>query len=162
MAFSNWKPRFDAQDLQSFRLIQWYRIKVIVLGYPMALIKSGLNLMARYKRKVLDNSIHLMYAIYIYWLISKFEPWSRKREGNALANHLPFSIKYSSLRDIWALGNRSIFIWWFYKDDSFGLCWNLRLVTELSWRILVSFTRFFENYIFARWNIWVSIILLLP
>ncbi len=32
----------------------------------------------------------------------------------------------------------------------------------ISWRILVSFRGFFEDYIFAWWNIWVSIILLLP
>jgi hypothetical protein len=35
----------------------------------------------------------------------------------------------------------------------FGLCWNLRLVIELiliSWRILVSFRGFFEDYIFAN------------
>jgi hypothetical protein len=35
----------------------------------------------------------------------------------------------------------------------FGLCWNLRLVVELiliSWRILVSFRGFFEDYIFAN------------
>jgi len=65
LAFNNWKPRFDAQDLESFSLIQWYRTKVIVLGYPMAVIKSGLNLTARNKRKLLDNSIHLMNAIFM-------------------------------------------------------------------------------------------------
>jgi hypothetical protein len=32
----------------------------------------------------------------------------------------------------------------------------------ISWRILVSFRGFFEDYTFAWWNIWVSIILLLP
>jgi hypothetical protein len=30
----------------------------------------------------------------------------------------------------------------------------------ISWRILVSFRGFFEEYIFTWWNIWVSIILL--
>jgi hypothetical protein len=39
----------------------------------------------------------------------------------------------------------------------FGLGWNLRLVTGviISWRILVYFRGFFEDYIFAWWNIWV-------
>jgi len=32
----------------------------------------------------------------------------------------------------------------------------------ISWRILVSFRDCFEDYIFAWWNIWVSIIILLP
>ncbi len=32
----------------------------------------------------------------------------------------------------------------------------------ISWRILVCLRWFFEDYIFACWNIWVSIILLLP
>jgi hypothetical protein len=36
---------------------------------------------------------------------------------------------------------------------------SFRVIT--SWRILVSFRVFFEDYIFAWWNIWVSIILLL-
>jgi hypothetical protein len=41
----------------------------------------------------------------------------------------------------------------------FGLCWNLRLVIELwylegFWFLLEDF---FEDYIFAWWNIWVSI-----
>jgi hypothetical protein len=40
----------------------------------------------------------------------------------------------------------------------FALCWNLRLVIK-SWRILVSFRGFFEDYILAWWNIWVFIIL---
>jgi hypothetical protein len=49
----------------------------------------------------------------------------------------------------------------------FGLCGNLRFVVELWYleKILVSFRGFFiffENYIFAWWNIWISIILLLP
>jgi hypothetical protein len=32
----------------------------------------------------------------------------------------------------------------------------------ISWRILVSFRGFLEDYIFAWWNIWISIILLFP
>ncbi len=43
----------------------------------------------------------------------------------------------------------------------FGFCWNLRLAI-VSWRILASFRGFIEDYSFAQWNIWVSIILLLP
>jgi len=48
----------------------------------------------------------------------------------------------------------------------FGLCWNLRLVIEF-YNILKDFGFFLEDflkisYIFALWNIWVSIILLLP
>jgi hypothetical protein len=78
-----------------------------------------------------------------------------------------FIIEYSSFRDFYRrpLGNnRSIFIWEFLKDDVFGLCWNWRLVLELwylegFWFLLGDV---FEDYIFAWWNIWVSIILLLP
>jgi hypothetical protein len=45
----------------------------------------------------------------------------------------------------------------------FGLCWNLRLVIGLwylegFWFLLKDF---FEDYILAWWNIWISIILLL-
>ncbi len=60
----------------------------------------------------------------------------------------------------WPLCSRSIFIWEFLKDDIFGLHWNLSFIIEL-WRNLNNFG-FFEDYIFARWNIWISIILLLP
>jgi len=35
-------------------------------------------------------------------------------------------------------------------------------ISLISWRIMVSFGGFLEDYIFAWWNIWVSIILLLP
>jgi hypothetical protein len=35
-------------------------------------------------------------------------------------------------------------------------------VIIISWRILDSFRGFFKYYIFSWWNIWVSIILLLP
>lgn len=42
----------------------------------MAVIKSGLNLMARYKTKVLDNSIHLMYAIYGIYMMIDIKVWS--------------------------------------------------------------------------------------
>ncbi len=46
----------------------------------------------------------------------------------------------------------SIFERWY-----FGLCWNFEISyyrVLISWRILVSFRGFFENYIFAWWNIW--------
>jgi len=47
-----------------------------------------------------------------------------------------------------------------------GIQWNNKLEIRyyrfiISWRILVSFTGFFERFIFACWNIWGSIILLL-
>jgi hypothetical protein len=77
-------------------------------------------------------------------------------------------IEYSSLRDFWPQGhNRSIFIGLFLKHDILACVWNLRIsyrVIIISWRmILVSFRRFFWRlYIFVWWNIWVSIILLLP
>jgi len=49
--------------------------------------------MARYKIKALDNSIHLMYAIYmmidIYQGLNLGSP---KIEGSALPNHLPHRI----------------------------------------------------------------------
>jgi hypothetical protein len=38
---------------------------------------------------------------------------------------------------------------------------EIRYIVMISWRILVSFRGCFEDYIFAWWNIWVSIILLL-
>ncbi len=81
-----------------------------------------------------------------------------------------FIIEYSSLRNFYRplLGNnnnnRSIFIWGFLKDDILAL---LKLEISynrvlISWRILVSFRGFFEDYILAWWNIWAFIILLLP
>jgi hypothetical protein len=76
-----------------------------------------------------------------------------------------FIIEYSSLRDFGPLGNniRSIFILGFLKDDI--LACDLRLVIDLwylegfwfLWEDL-----FFEAYIFAWWNIFIFIILLLP
>ncbi len=58
--------------------------------------------------------------------------------------------------------NRSILIWGFLKDDILACVetWISYRVIK-SWRILVSFTGFFEDCIFAWWNIWISIILLL-
>jgi hypothetical protein len=53
---------------------------------------------------------------------------------------------------------------WIFERWYFGLCWNSRLViielwyVEGFWIILVDF---FEDYIFAWWNIWVFIDLLL-
>jgi len=44
----------------------------------------------------------------------------------------------------------------------FGFVLKLEIsyrVMIISWRILVAFRGFFEDYIFAQWNIWVSIIL---
>ncbi len=51
-----------------------------------------------------------------------------------------------------------------FERSYFGFCWNLRLSYRaiISWRILVSSRGFFEDYILAWWNTWVSIILLLP
>jgi len=55
----------------------------------------------------------------------------------------------------------------FLNEDFWKMIFWLVLKLEISyrvvmsWRILVSFRGFFENYIFAWWNIWVSIILLL-
>jgi hypothetical protein len=75
-----------------------------------------------------------------------------------------FMIEYNSLMGFWPLGNRPIFIWGFSEGDTFWLV--LKLETSyrvlISWRILVSFRGICDGYIFAWWNIWVSIILLLP
>ncbi len=62
------------------------------------------------------------------------------------------------LKGFWSLGNsnRSIFIWGFLKDVIFWLVLKLEISYQsykISWRILVSFRGFFEDYIFARWNI---------
>ncbi len=68
-------------------------------------------------------------------------------------------IEYSSLRDFYRpLGNNnrsSFFLMSIFEQWYFGLCWNLRLVTELLYYLegfLVSFRGFFEDYIFAWWN----------
>ncbi len=55
-------------------------------------------------------------------------------------------------------------IWGFLKDDNFGVVLKLEISYRviISWRVLASFRGFFEDYVFAWWNIWVSIILLLP
>ncbi len=52
----------------------------------------------------------------------------------------------------------------FFERWYFGLCWNLRLVIELWYREGFWFLLedCFEDYIFAWWNIRVSVILLLP
>jgi hypothetical protein len=72
-----------------------------------------------------------------------------------------FIIEYSCLNGFCPLGNRSIFIWGFLKMI-FWLVLKLEISYRvlISWRILVSFRGLFEDYIFAWWNIWVSIILL--
>jgi hypothetical protein len=80
-----------------------------------------------------------------------------------------FIIEYSSLRDFYRPlpgNNRSIFIWGFLKDDIFWLVLKLEIsynrVIIISWRFLVPFRGIFlKIYIFAWWNIWNFIILLL-
>jgi len=70
-----------------------------------------------------------------------------------------FIIEYNILTNLNPWVNfRSIFIWRFLKDD-FWLVLKLEISSKvlISWRILVSFNRFFEGYIFAWWHIWVSI-----
>ncbi len=68
-----------------------------------------------------------------------------------------FLVFWSVVDGEWGLflgDSRSIFIWGFSKDDIFfGLCWNLRLVLEWSWRILVSFGRIFLKIIFLHGEI---------
>jgi hypothetical protein len=60
---------------------------------------------------------------------------------------------YSSLNGFWPLSNRSIFIWGFLKDDILACVeiWDSYRVI-ISWRILVSFRGFFEDYVFAWWK----------
>jgi len=75
-------------------------------------------------------------------------------------------IEYSSLRDFYRpLSKRSLFLYEdFWKMMLFWLVLKLEISycrVLISWMILISFREFFEDYIFARWNIWVSIILLL-
>jgi hypothetical protein len=54
-------------------------------------------------------------------------------------------IEYSSLMDFGPIGNnRPFFIWRFLKHDNFCLCWNLRLVIELSY--LEPFWFLLENF----------------
>jgi hypothetical protein len=94
--------------------------------------------------------------------------WPLPYQGQGYCCVFRFIIEYSSLRDFYRplVNNRSLFIWAFLKDGYFGLCWNLRLVIIELWyleRILVAFRGiFFEDYVFAWWNLWVSIILRLP
>jgi len=60
--------------------------------------------------------------------------------------------------------HRIYWIFWFKRIWYFGLCWNLRLVIEL-WYLqgfCFLWEDVFEEYIFAWWNIWIFIILLLP
>ncbi len=74
-----------------------------------------------------------------------------------------FIIECSSLMDF-----RPCVIRLFLYEDFWKMIFWLVLKLGISyqviitWRILVSFRRFLEDYIFAEWNIWVSIILLLP
>jgi hypothetical protein len=77
-----------------------------------------------------------------------------------------FIIEYSSLRDfdpqVIIIG---LFLYDYFWKMIIWLVFKLEIsygVIIISWRILVSFRGFFEDYIFAWWNIWVSIILLLP
>jgi hypothetical protein len=89
--------------------------------------------------------------------------WSRWFVGLAYQGKdivLRFIIKYSSLRDFGDyLHTRSIFYKRICERWYVGLCWNWRLVNGVMiscWRILVSlrgFFFFFEDYIFAWWNI---------
>jgi hypothetical protein len=73
-------------------------------------------------------------------LLVSVEKWAFR---NSQTDTKPFSL-------------RSIFIWGFLKDDNFGL----------SYFFLKDFgfflEEFFEDYLFAWWNIWIFIILLLP
>jgi hypothetical protein len=72
-----------------------------------------------------------------------------------------FIIEYSSLRDLGPLG---LFLYEGFWKMKFWLVMKREISYRVivSWRILVAFRGFFEEYIFAWRNIWVSIILLLP
>jgi hypothetical protein len=68
---------------------------------------------------------HYMPQIFLrYVAVSSRLVWKKHK--------LPYEIwmKMTSL-GIWPLGNRSIFIWGFLKDDILACVWKLRLVTEL-------------------------------
>ncbi len=78
-----------------------------------------------------------------------------------------FIIKYSSLRDFGPKVIIGLFLYDYFWKTIIWLVLILEIsyrVIIISWRILFSFRGFFffEDYIFAWWNIWVSIILLLP
>jgi hypothetical protein len=67
-----------------------------------------------------------------------------------------FIIEYGSLRDRpITLSFWKMIFWLVLKVE-------ISYRVTIPWRILVSFRWCFEDYIFAWWNIWVSIILLLP
>jgi hypothetical protein len=74
-----------------------------------------------------------------------------------------FIIEYSSLMDF---GPRAVGL--FLYEDFWKMIFWLVLKLEisyrviLSWKSLISFKGFSEDYIFSWWNIWVSIIFLLP
>ncbi len=59
----------------------------------------------------------------------------------------------------------SLFLYEDFWNMIFWLVLKLEIIVielKISWRILVSFRGFYGDYIFAWWNVWVSIILLLP
>jgi hypothetical protein len=77
---------------------------------------------------------------------------------------LRFIIEYINLNGFWLLGN-SLFLSEDFWKMTFRLVLKLEIryrVIIISWRIVVSLRGFLEDYIFAWWNVWVFIILLLP
>jgi hypothetical protein len=116
---------------------------------------------------VVHNRLELTYFVYFsYWINSLWGLFGLAHKGKKDIA-FRFIIEYSSLRDFYRpLGNnnnnKSIFIWGFLKDDIFWLVLELEISdyrVMISWRFLVSFRGFcfFKGYIFAWWNIWVSI-----
>jgi hypothetical protein len=73
-----------------------------------------------------------------------------------------FIIEYSSLRDFGLLGKIGLFLY----EDFWKMIFWLVLKFEISyrvmmcWRILVPLQDFFQDCIFAWWNIWIFMILL--
>ncbi len=74
-----------------------------------------------------------------------------------------FIIEYSSLKDF----DPEVIGLFLYEDFWKMIFWlvlklEITYRVVISWRSLVLFQGFLEGYIFVWWNIWVSIILLLP
>jgi hypothetical protein len=108
---------------------------------------------------VLCNNIgyHVKPGTSMFWATPIFVALAYQGEDIVVR----FIIENSSSKGFWPLGSKFVLYKDFWKMI-FGLCWNLRLVTELwylegFWFLLEGF---FEDCILTWWNIWISIIFL--
>jgi hypothetical protein len=106
-------------------------------------------------------NLHTFTTIWV-WLSSTFIGLAYQ-EGKDIV--FRFIIEYSSIMDFGPYVIGLFLCEDFWKNDILA-CVEKKLEISykviISWRISVSFRGFFEDHIFAWWNIWVSIILLLP